>query len=385
MARVLDRIWVRFGLSIVATVFVTIGLLWATIFIYTQYEYDRFYNNLPVNVRQEMDQLEAQDQDNSPRMIEIYSQYWRGDPWDGEQLALVLGLVFCLPFGLIAGLWTSRLVTLPVGSIAEAANRIALGDFSVRAHSKSQRGELADLVRDFNHMTDSLESLEHERKATAAAISHELRTPIAILQARLHALCDGVIPAEPLEFQKLLEQAEHLGRLVDDLHTLSVADAGRLSLHMVTVDLAEVARDTLGKYASRLDSYGIEAELAVEAPDLTVKADEDRLRQILNNLIENALRYAREGGWLELRLSTHAEQAVIVLSDAGPGLPDVIKANLFKRFQRADASRNRASGGTGLGLAIVKTLTVLQGGRIEAGESARGGAQFRIYLPLSRV
>jgi signal transduction histidine kinase len=206
-----------------------------------------------------------------------------------------------------------------------------------------------------------------------------------VLQARLHALCDGVIPAAPEEFNKLLEQVEHLRRLVDDLHTLSVAESGRLSLHLTTVDLPALARDVLAKFASRLASYRMHTDLVVETSDLHVRADEDRLRQVLHNLIENALRYAHSGEWLEVALRAQGNEALIAISDAGPGLPESVKTHLFQRFQRSDASRNRATGGTGLGLAIVQTLTVLQGGRIAADRSARGGARFTIRLPLQKT
>lgn len=377
----LARIWFRFGLSIALTVAVTIGILWVTIYTYTQIQYQSFYDGLPANIRLEVDQLVGQDMEDTPRMIEIYSQYWRGDPWDGEQLALLVGLFISLPFGLIVGFWVSRLITLPVGSVAESAKRIALGDFSVRAYAPNSSGEMGTLIKDFNHMADSLETLEHERKATAAALSHELRTPLAVLQARLHALCDGVIPGSPLEFRKLLEQAEHLSRLVDDLHTLSVADVGKLSLRLEAVDLVSLTRDALSKYASRLDEAGMQASLQTAVPTLAVRADEDRIRQVLNNLIENAVRYARSGGILEINLSVEGTEAALTLADAGPGLPESIRSQLFKRFHRAEASRNRDSGGTGLGLAIVHTLITRQGGRITADRSVHGGTQFTLYLP----
>lgn len=385
MSKILDRIWVRFGLSIALTVLATVGILTATVFIATKIEFQRFYEDLPAGARQEMSEFfeQAEDSRDRSQMMAFYKKYWHGQATrDGEQLALIMGLIFCVPFGLIGGFWISHLVTLPVNSLADAARRIAQGDFTVRSSSRSQRGEMAKLVSDFNHMADSLERLEQERKSTVAAISHELRTPLAILQARLHALCDGIIPAQPQEFGKLLEQVEHLGRLVDDLHTLSVADAGRLSLHPTTVDLAALALDILGKFASRLERSRMSAELVVDTPDLHVRADEDRLRQVINNLIENALRYAHEGQWLEIGLREEGEQAVITISDAGPGLPETIRNRPFQRFHRSDDSRNQATGGSGLGLAIVQTLTELHGGTIESDTSTRGGTRFTIRLPL---
>lgn len=384
MSRLRNRIWVRFALGIILTILITIGILTTTVFICTKIEFERFYADLPSHARHEMEELIEQGQHNSPQMINLYNQYWRGDPWEGEQLALIMGILFCIPFALIAGLWISHLITLPVNSIAEAAKRISVGDFSVRAHSHHRRDEMAELVKHFNSMADSLEALEHERRATAAAISHELRTPLAILQARLQALCDEVIPGSPVEFRKLLEQAEHLGRLVDDLHTLSVADAGRLSLHTEWVDLPKLAQDVLDKYANRLHEYGMTTDFIVEEADLHIQADSDRLRQVLNNLIENALRYARHGHWLEVRMGRDQHSAIIKISDAGPGIPASIRENLFQRFYRVERSRNRATGGTGLGLAIVKTLVTLHGGQISAETSLKGGASFEIRLPINR-
>ncbi|MFC7287798.1 ATP-binding protein [Herminiimonas glaciei] len=382
MARFLDRIWIRFGLGIAATVLVTMGVMALTSFVYGKIEFERFHASLPETVRVEFDLLNARDLDDSPRAIEIYKQYWQGNDWDTDIYAVIIDLLVCLPFGLVAGLWTSRMVTQPVQSIAEAAHRVALGDFSVRAHARVSGGEMGSLVNDFNHMTDALETLERERKSTMAAISHELRTPLAVLQARLHAICDGVIPAEPKEFSRLLEQVRHLTRLVEDLHTLSVADAGRLSLHRKELDLVVLTKDVLDKYASRLIAHGMQAELTLHGDIPHIHADQDRMHQMLNNLIENALQYAQSGGWLGIELQQENDYVVLSVSDAGEGLPEDSHGEVFKRFQRLDPSRNRATGGSGLGLSIVRTLVELQGGHIAIDKAERGGARFIIKLPI---
>ncbi|MFJ7566566.1 sensor histidine kinase [Herminiimonas sp. NPDC097707] len=381
MARFLDRIWIRFGLGIAATVLVTMGVMAITSYVYGQLEFERFRESLPDKVRVEFDLLNAHDMEDSPRAVEIYRQYWLGNRWDTDIFALFIDLLVCLPFGLIAGFWTSRMITQPVQSIAEAARRVAVGDFSVRADARNRGGEMTSLVNDFNHMTDALETLERERKSTMAAISHELRTPLAVLQARLHAICDNVIPANPKEFARLLDQVRHLTRLVDDLHTLSVADAGRLSLHRQDINLVALVNDVLSKYASRLAAHGIQAEMTVQGGIPHIQADEDRLHQILNNLIENALQYAESGGWLGIDLQYRNNDIVISVSDAGEGLSEDMHEQVFQRFQRLDPSRNRATGGSGLGLSIVRTLVELQGGQVSIDKSERGGARFIIRLP----
>ena len=382
--RLRDRIWVRFGLGVAATVLVTTAILGGSVLLFAEWQYHSFYRSLPVNLRQELDNLNRDDLEDSPRALEIYSRYWTGDLLFGEKWSLLIGLLVCLPFGLAAGFWVSRFITQPLASMAEAAQRIALGDFSVRAEPGHDKGEMAAMVHDFNRMTDALEELEHERTATAAAISHELRTPLAVLRARLHAVCDGVIPATHQECGKLLEQVEHLGRLVNDLHTLSMADAGRLSLQKEPLDLVALARDTLADYASRLVAHQFEAVLHTAQARVIVHADKDRMRQVLLNLLENALRHASAGAWLEVRVAHYAGPpavAEISVSDAGTGLSVDVRRHLFQRFHRVDSSRSRATGGSGLGLSIVQALVQRQGGSISVDTSARGGTRFTIRMP----
>lgn len=379
MARGLDRIWIRFGLIIAATVLVTMAILGASVFAIAEYQYRSFYRTLPSGVQHELDALNDQDLEDSPRAVEIYGQYWKGDLLFGEKWSLVIGLVVCLPFGLIGGLWVSRIVTLPVASVAEAARRIAQGDLAVRAEAGKHGGEMSDMVRDFNRMTDALEALERERKATAAAMSHELRTPLAVLRARLHAICDGVIPSDAAENRKLLQQVEHLARLVGDLHTLSVADAGRLSMHDEEVDLVALLDDVLAMHATHIADHGIQAELHTAVDRLDIRLDPDRMRQVMTNLVENALRHAADGGWLALGVALEHGHAVVTVSDDGPGLPETVRRNLFQRFQRPPQA---GTDGTGLGLSIVHMLVMLQGGTVEAGASARGGTCFTVRLPL---
>lgn len=382
MARLLDRIWVRFGLGIAVTVLVTMGVLAGTMVVYGRIQFERFHAGLPEPVRLEFDDLRSRGLEKSARASEIYRRYSLDeDPWDVDALTILVGLLACLPVGLVSGFWISRAVMHPISSIAEAAGRVALGDFGARARMPRGSGEMADLVQDFNHMTRALEALERERKSTLAALSHELRTPLAVLQARLHALCDGVIPADTTEFGRLLEQSQHLGFLVEDLHTLSVAEAGRLPLHRVALDLPSLVRGTLEDHARRLEECGMAVELKVGAVVPPVLADADRIRQVLNNLIDNAIHYASEGRWLHIGVSSTPVNVLLSVSDAGQGHPEGMDARVFERFTRLDGSRNRATGGSGLGLSIVRTLVELHGGSVAVGRSERGGACFTIALP----
>lgn len=383
------RIWFRFGLWITATVLLTIAVLTVTMLVFGQLRYRSFERALPPTVRHELEQLVARDLEESPRALAIYSRYRQGDLPFGEKVSLLVGLAVCLPFGLIAGFWVSRTITLPLGSMVGAAQRIALGDLSVRAEPGGTHGEMSEMVHHFNDMAEALERFERERKVTAAAISHELRTPLTILRARLHAACDGLIEPGEAEFRRLLDQVEHLGRLVDDLHTLSMAEAGRLPLQLAPIDLVELARDALQRHSMRLAQHGIDAHLDAAVESAVVDGDEDRLRQVLSNLIENAFRHAQAGGWLELGVAREAPDpsagasavpmALLTVSDAGPGLSEEASREVFRRFRTRGA---RSAGGSGLGLSIVHMLVVQHGGAVSVDRSARGGTRFTVRLPL---
>lgn len=383
MARGLNRIWIRFGLWIAGTVLSTIALLSACAWLFSSVQYYQFYKTLPETVRVELDELNARDLEDSPRAMQIYGQYWRGDMLFGEQMSLIIGLIVCLPFGLGVGFLVSRFITRPLASIVEVAHRVEQGDFSARAVANGSHGEMGEVVQTFNSMIDSLEELESERLATAASISHELRTPITVLNARLHAVCDGVIVADETEFRTLLAQTEHLGRLVDHLHTLSMADAGHISLQKQRVNLGCIVSETLSQLQPQLQAAGMEVELSLplEEEDGDIRADPDRMRQILSNLISNAIRHAASGHWIGVgvRPYTHDEGepwVELTVSDAGPGLPPELRAHPFQRFAMAPGKRRRE--GSGLGLSIVRALTEAQGGKVEPGISPRGGTQFTL-------
>jgi len=386
MNRFLDRIWVRFGLWIAATSFCSIALMAACLLLFDELQYRDFYNGMPEAVRAEFDELRASGQDNSPRLRQIYSQYGDNDLLFGERWSLVIGLALCLPFGLGVGFWVSRRVTRPLTSMVEVSQRVGRGDYSVRAVAGHTHGEMIEMIGAFNRMIDSVDSLEAERRATAASISHELRTPLTILQARLRALCDGVIAPGEREYETLLGQVEHLGRMVGDLHTLSVADAGQLSLHPQRIDLNALVPQVLEPLRPQLHESGMELDLSLPLEEglADIRADGDRMRQIVSNLVNNALRHAAQGRWLGVRVDAEQDAqgrawVVLRISDAGPGLPPELRQQPFQRFARAPGKRRRE--GSGLGLSIVRALTEAQGGTVWLEASERGGTCFALRFP----
>lgn len=376
----LKRIWIHFGIYMTVAGLISVSVLAISLLLREHYQFDSFLNSLPADKYTEMTHLIDADQEYGPRAQEIYNQYWPDGPAENETFLLASDLLISLLIGLLAAFVLARNFARPVVSVAEAAYQISQGDFSVRAKSFKRDGELSDMVANFNRMADTLEQLQNERKATSAAISHELRTPLTIMQGRLHALSDGVISAGPNEYKKLLEQTEHLVRLVEDVHVLELSGVEQLALHRTELDLSLLIQDTLSIYNDRIASHGM--TVAFRAEHLMVFADSARVRQILANLIENALRYAATGKVLEIFMSDDKGMAVLDFSDRGPGLPHGMNERIFDPFFRLDHSRSRATGGSGLGLSVVRSLIRQHDGTIRAFNRVGGGATFRVTLPM---
>ena len=388
MALGLNRIWVRFGLWITAAVLLAIAALTTGVLAFSELQYREFYRHLPTPIKTELESLKSQDLEDSPRALQIYSEYWEGDRLFGEKWSLVIGLAVSLPFGMAVGFWISRRITSPLASMVEVAARVERGDLASRAVKGNAHGEMAEMIEAFNGMVDSLETLEAERLATAASISYELRTPLTVLQARLHAICDGVIDGGPAEMKTLLAQVEHLGRLVGDLHTLSMADAGQLSLRRERIDLATLVGEVVDELRPQLQHSQMALSLELPMQDgngsTDIRADADRLRQITTNLINNALRHASSGHWLGVKVQTTQDAqgetwVKLDISDAGPGLAVDLQDRPFQRFAQVPGKRRRE--GSGLGLSIVKALVTSQGGTVSTGPSERGGALFTVQFP----
>lgn len=286
---------------------------------------------------------------------------------------------------LFSAILISSRIARPLWAVSKAAQQVAEGEWAARAsmNKRAMRGnsETARLVRNFNTMADSLERLEVERTASIAAIAHELRTPLTVLRGRLEAIRDGVLELDSAESILLVQQVELLSRLVNDLRTLSLAEAGKLSMHLETIDLAALTRSIVSSFEARAGEKSVRLEVA--APDfLEVKLDPNRYHQVLGNLLENALRHTPEDGFVRVNLEARELSAELTVRDSGVGIPSDAIEQIFERFYRVDSSRNRASGGSGLGLAIVRAVVEAHGGIILARNAQGGGAEFRVSLPL---
>jgi len=286
---------------------------------------------------------------------------------------ILLSAVFALPL--------SARLSRPVLGFRDTARRLAAGDFRARVHTTGE-DEIGRLGRDINALAETLERNEHARRRWVADISHELRTPLALLRAEIEALQDGVRPVDAGALEALHGDVLRLGRLVDDLYELSMADLGALSYRKEEVDLAAVLEDDLASFADKFAAAGIDLQFdhRLEAPAL-LSADGHRLSQLFRNLLRNSLAYTDRGGSLAVTLDLAGGYWAVDFDDTAPGVPPAALPHLFERLYRVEGSRSRNLGGAGLGLAICKNIVEAHGGTIEAHPSTRGGLLIRIRLP----
>jgi signal transduction histidine kinase len=233
-------------------------------------------------------------------------------------------------------------------------------------------------------MAASLEQAELARKAMTADIAHELRTPLAVQRANLEALQDGIYDLTPHNLVPLLEQNRLLTRLVEDLRTLALAEAGQLVLQRTPGNLATLCAGLIDRFQAQAvqQKTSIRNFLPDGCPPILI--DQLRIEQILTNLMQNALRYASDEGTIDICMACEEKYQTISIRDSGPGIPEDVMPHLFERFYRADAARSREQGGTGLGLAIARQLAEAHGGSLIAENHPEGGAIFTLQLPVEK-
>lgn len=270
-----------------------------------------------------------------------------------------------------------RRFAAPLGDLIDAAESVEAGNYGVRVRARGPR-ELRSLATAFNAMSGRLESSERERRRLLADVTHELRTPLTIMQGNLEALLDGVYPADAVHLQPILEETRVLSRLVDDLRTLSLAEAGAITLHREPTDVARLLTDSVASFRAQADGAGV--ALVTANDDALPQADVDpvRMREVLSNLLSNALRYTPRGGTVRVAASASDARIRVSISDTGPGIAADALPHVFDRFYKSDESR-----GAGLGLAIAKSLLVAHGGDIEATSKLGQGTEMLFTLPVT--
>ena len=281
----------------------------------------------------------------------------------------------------LLGFLLARHLSRPVVALRDSVHSLTAGDFSVRTRPAGQ-DEIATLARHINRLGETLQANESARRRWTADMAHELRTPIAILQAEIEAARDGIRADWNETLASLHEEVVHLSLLVDDLQALALADAGALNLQLAETDLVALLQQTLEAHQERLRQAGLRVE--VDAPThLTIQADAQRMRQLLLNLLENSCRYTDAGGKVRITLRAKAGGVELCVEDTAPGLGPEQTEKLFERFYRAESSRGRAGGGSGLGLAICREIVLAHGGTIRAEASGLGGLAIVAWLPAN--
>ena len=281
----------------------------------------------------------------------------------------------------IIGVFLMRRVINPLAEVIAAAGKVAGGDLSARV-PVSGPDDLRALSDSFNHMAETLELNDRERRDLLADIAHELRTPLTVIRGRLEGIVDGIYPAEGTQISPALEETYLLERLVEDLRLLTLAETRQLQFEPCLVSLGKLAEHAIGIFSAEAGEKKISLNLTNNAPNTEIEVDPQRTEQVIGNLISNALRYVPEGGEVQVLVERTDDSVSLHISDNGPGVPKEDLPHLFLRFWRGEKSRSRASGGAGLGLAIASQLVEAQGGKISAMNSSEGGLKVTVAFPF---
>jgi signal transduction histidine kinase len=265
--------------------------------------------------------------------------------------------------------------TRSIGTLMDAAERVAAGDYATRVGELPGRS-FQRLGGAFDQMTEHLQTNEERRRELLADVAHELRTPLQAIHGTVEGMLDGLYPADAEHLRPVIERTDMMARLLEDLRTLSMAEAGVLELHREAVDPRAAALDAAEAFGSAAAAAGIEIEVEVGHAPAEIDADPVRLSEILANLLSNAVRHTPRGGLVTIRASADGtERAIFEVDDTGSGIPTEQMPFVFDRFVR---SSDR--GGTGLGLAIAKRLVEAHGGSIEAMAAPGGGTRVRFDI-----
>jgi signal transduction histidine kinase len=295
----------------------------------------------------------------------------------------LLGLGMAVSLLLLGWAWavhSFRHLASPLADLIQAAESVAAGNLDTRVPDDAT-GYFSGLARAFNHMARELEESDHRRRDLMADVAHELRTPLHILQGNLEGLQDGVYQPTPEQFEVLLAETRRLGRLIENLRTLSLAEAGRLTLTKESVALGELLADLSTSYGGLVEEAGVELRLVAEdqTRSATLVADLGRLHQVLGNLLLNALRHTPAGGAITLRAEGFPDRVRFAVEDTGSGIAPEDLPRVFERYWRGD--HDGAGRGSGLGLAIAKQLVELHGGQIAVASELGQGTTFTFELP----
>ncbi len=343
-------------------------------------------HHMPAPVRDEFLALKENPQLNPSRFHDLVDTWW-GLSYSTPSIAsadwimvAVLVLVM-IPFIVIMGLRYARPLALQFSRLRDAADEVTLGQFGSQAELvKEAPEEMVRFASDFNSMTRQLARYDRELRASHVAMAHELRSPLTAAIGRLQGMLDGVFEPSEAQLGMVMKQLQYLSRLTDELHLLSLADAGQLTLSLQPVSLAELLNERAAWLKPLADSAGLTITVTASTPSMFI-GDAFRLGQVFTVLMENALRYGRRDGHLSIVLQQQHNLYRIDFADDGPGVTADFLPLMFERFTRAETSRARHSGGSGLGLSIARAICHAHGGSISASLPEKGGLKVSISLP----
>lgn len=301
-----------------------------------------------------------------------------------EQIrANLINATFALGLAVISSIFLARKLLVPIKRLTDAAHALVDGKYTTQI-AVTSNDELGNLAKDFNLLARTLHRNEQLRRQWIADISHELRTPIAILRGEIEAIQDGIREPSNKTIQSLHMEVMNLTQLVNDLYDLSISDLGMLSNNKQPIEVATLLEDVVDSYRQRFSESGLQLHCHCQ-PDqnLIVDADPRRLRQLILNILENSRRYTTLGGFCEISCQVHGQSLMLIFQDTPPSVPDEAISKLFDRLYRVEQSRNRELGGAGLGLAISQAIVHAHGGSIRAFHSEFGGLGIEVLLPMS--
>lgn len=368
----------------IGTVVVIAACMWLRFAIWNIW----IVEHMPKTVQQEFVLLRQKPELNLNRYHQIIDTYFGlsfSDPSIAttDWLILIILVLVAIPLIVLLGLWVARPLSRQFTQIAVAARAVSQRQFYAHAGLEPEAPiELTRLAHDFNAMTRQLENYERELRASNVAMAHELRSPLTAAIGRLQGMMDGVFDADEKQLQLVMKQLAHLNRLIDDLHLLSLANAGQLTLDKTRINISDLIRDRISWMKPLTEEEGFVIHFT-QQDSYFCTADPYRLGQVFSILMENALRYAVEGHLLNIKITQHQDQLQIEFQDQGPGVADEFLPHIFERFSRAETSRARHFGGSGLGLSIAKAICEAHGGTIEAFKLPNAGMRFLILLPIN--
>ena len=296
---------------------------------------------------------------------------------DSLNIILLVTGIICIINAICMGVIFAKKISKPIIKVTDIADEISKGDYSVRTDSRTSTVELRELSQAINNMAEKIERQEGLRKQLTSDVAHELRTPLTNISTQVEMIVDGLFEPTKERLNGIYDEVNRLSSLVSELEKLQLIE--NTKLNKTEVDLLELAKSTASVFEAEFNKNNLQCTVLGEKTLLF--ADEGKLRQVITNLISNAIKYSQSGGTIEISVKSYGENAVLSVKDHGIGISEEDKELIFERFYRTDKSRSRKSGGVGIGLAIVNAIVKAHGGKIEVESTEGMGSDFIVTLP----